>query len=178
MKEITANNALIESILNSHKSELGDDYDKYRNHVYRAFNLAVMLAQPYDQDLVALTIAAAFHDIGIWTARTFDYLEPSVLLAQNYLHANGMSDKDSLVSEIINNHHKLSSYKSNKLVEAFRKADLIDLSFGVFSFGIKRQQVQELNRQFPSLGFHRFIVWQATKRMLRHPLSPLPMMKW
>ena len=36
-----------------------------------------------------MAIAAAFHDIGIWTAGTFDYLEPSVRVAAAYLTGTG-----------------------------------------------------------------------------------------
>ena len=167
----------IDAILHSYKTALGGDYDKYRNHVYRVFNLTLLLSNTEGDDYKALEIATAFHDIGIWTAKTFDYLEPSIALSNQYLNQNGLSGLASEVNKIINNHHKLSSYTADALVEAFRKADLIDLSFGLFSFGIKREQLKELNRLFPSLGFHRFIVWQAIKNMVRHPLNPLPMMK-
>jgi hypothetical protein len=174
---LTTNNELIDSILQSHKSDLGNDLVKYRNHVYRVFNLALMLSEPLEDDYKALEVAAVFHDLGIWTAKTFDYLEPSVRLASQYLSQNGLTYLYDRVAEVINNHHKLGTYKLNPLAEAFRKADLIDLSFGFFSFGIKREQMKELNNRFPSLGFHRFIIGQSIKNTFKHPLNPLPMMR-
>ena len=136
-----------------------------------------MLSMPDEDDYKALAIAAAFHDIGIWTANTFDYLEPSIGLLRKYLHQQGLLHLETLTTDIINNHHKLTVYKLSNTVEAFRKADLIDLSFGLFRFGVKAKQLKEVNALFPTLGFHRFILVQALKNTIRHPLNPLPMMK-
>ena len=177
MQNIITTNRTIDSILLAHSNKLGDDNLKYRNHVYRGFNLTLTLYEPKGDDYTALEVAAACHDIGIWTAKTFDYLAPSVSRANQYLSQNGLSYLDNRVAEIINNHHKLSTYKLNPLVEAFRKADLIDLSFGIINFGVKKEMLKELNNIFPSLGFHRFIVGQSIKNTFRHPLNPLPMMK-
>jgi hypothetical protein len=38
-----------------------------------------------------LVIAACFHDLGIWTDHTFDYLSPSAGLARDYLQRYGLS---------------------------------------------------------------------------------------
>ena len=170
-------NGTIDSILLSHRDSMGDDYDKYRNHVYRVFNLTIALANPEKENFDTLAIAAAFHDIGIWTANTFDYLAPSITLARNYLHDSGLTQLERSVTEIIYNHHKLSTCKSNNIAEAFRKADLIDLSFGLINFGVKANYLRQLNAAFPSLDFHRFILAQALKNTARHPFNPLPMMR-
>jgi hypothetical protein len=37
-----------------------------------------------------IAIAGVFHDLGIWTNKTFDYIAPSVVLAREYLAARGM----------------------------------------------------------------------------------------
>ena len=177
MRDLITTNSTIDSIFLIHQSQLGAHYNKYRNHVYRVFNLAVTLSNPDEENYKALAIAAAFHDIGIWTANTFDYLAPSVELSRNYLAQNGLSPLEVLVTDIINNHHKLTDYKLNTTIEAFRKADLIDLSFGLVRFGVKANQLKELNGLFPSLGFHRFILLQGLKNTIKHPLNPLPMMK-
>ena len=167
----------IESILLNYQNQLGTHYQTYKNHVYRVYNLTLLLAQPNDNDLKALAIAATFHDLGIWTAGTFDYLQPSVELSKNYLAQNGFPDLRAVVADIINNHHKLSSYKPDALVDAFRKADLVDLSFGIIRFGITSAQLKELNDHFPTLGFHRFIIKQALRNTIKHPFNPLPMMR-
>lgn len=176
MAAIVEFNEIIDGVILSYQSQLGSHYAKYRNHVYRVFNLAIILSNPDQENTNAIAIAAAFHDLGIWTANTFDYLAPSIALARKYLAQNNLLHLEPLVIETINNHHKLSAYKSDVVVEAFRKADLIDLSFGLIKFGMDAKTVKALRKQFPSSGFHRFIIMQALKNTARHPLNPLPMM--
>ena len=178
LTKLNTSEEIIEGILCVHQTQLATHYAKYRNHVYRVFNLALILSNPDEENYKALAIAAAFHDIGIWTDNTFNYLSPSVSLARIYIVQNNLTHLETLVTNIINNHHKLSPYKSNSFVEAFRKADLIDLSFGLISFGVDAGQQTSLNRSFPLQGFHRFIILQAFKNIVRQPLHPLPMMKW
>lgn len=170
--------ALIHSILSVYKVELGDSYARFSNHACRVFHYAVLLSHANEAEQKQLAIASAFHDIGIWTANTFDYLEPSVRLAKEYLQQNGLSECNKSVEEIITQHHKLSAFKPNRLAECFRKADLIDLSFGLFRFGLESQKIAETNQQYPSLGFHRFIAKEILKNAMRHPLNPLPIVKW
>ena len=177
MANITKSDPVIEEILSAFQAELGLHCQKYRNHVYRVFNLALILNATNATNEKVLPIAAAFHDLGIWTAHTFDYLSPSVELAKTYLQKHGLSNLENQVTAIINNHHKLSMYKGDAIVESFRKADLIDLSLGLISFGVHKETLKELNTEFPSFGFHRFIVKQAIKNTMLHPLNPLPMMR-
>ena len=170
--------ALIHSILSVYKNELGDSYASYGNHASRVYNYAVLLCYANEQEQKQLAIATAFHDLGIWTANTFDYLEPSVVLAKEYLLQNGLVEWNHCVEEIITQHHKLNTYKHNVLAECFRQADLIDLSFGLFKFGISNKQLTEIQKQFPSLEFHRFILKEMVKNMIKHPFNPLPIVKW
>ena len=170
-------NPFIEEVLSRHAAALGAYYAAYRNHVYRVYNLSLQLYRLTKPEEASLAIAAAFHDLGIWAANTFDYLPPSVTLAQAYAAEMGLGAQAEQIAAIINNHHKLSRFKSNALAEAFRKADLIDLSLNVFRFGIKGSYLKELNRAYPGRGFHRFIFGKILKNILRHPLNPLPMVR-
>lgn len=142
------------------------------------FSYALNLSQANEEEQQQLATAAAFHDIGIWTAHTFDYLSPSIQMAEAYLNQNRLNSWISPVSEIIANHHKLSSYRNNPLAESFRKADLIDLSHGLISFGIPRKKIAETEMQYPVLGFRTFIAKEILKNIIRHPLNPLPIVKW
>ncbi len=45
-----------------------------------------------------IQIAACFHDLGIWTASTLDYLSPSEIEASQHLKAHG---KDAWSAEIL-----------------------------------------------------------------------------
>ncbi|RQH13040.1 hypothetical protein D5R40_34645 [Okeania hirsuta] len=80
---------------------------------------------------------------------------------------------------MIDMHHKITSYKGpfRENVEAFRKADLVDLSMGKISFGIKQQFIEENYRRFPLRGFHFTILSAFFRHIVKHPLNPLPMMK-
>ncbi|MBV2092751.1 MAG: hypothetical protein KUF72_17880, partial [Candidatus Thiodiazotropha sp. (ex Ctena orbiculata)] len=64
------------------------------------------------------------------------------------------------------------------LVEVFRQGDLVDFSLGLLRFGIAKSTVQEVRAAFPNAGFHAALARRAGRWFLRHPLNPLPMMKW
>ena len=79
------NTELITGILSLYKKELGSNFEKYHNHSCRVFVYASILSNTTEDKKNQLAIASAFHDIGIWVANTFDYLEPSTKLAEKYL---------------------------------------------------------------------------------------------
>ena len=171
-------NPLIEDLLQKFQSAIGSDYDKYRNHVYRVFLNCLLLDTTKDNE-DKYAIAAVFHDIGIWTNHTFDYLAPSIEQAKIYLNETGREDWIEEIMFMIGNHHKLSSYKDDyfKTVETFRQADWIDVSFGILRFGIDKQSIQLNKQKFPTSGFHRFLIKATTKNFLKHPANPLPMFR-
>jgi HD domain len=68
----------VDAVLDIHASELGHDLIAYRNHVYRVVNLCLAIVEDSRVDLEKIAIAAVFHDLGIWTNHTFDYIAPSV----------------------------------------------------------------------------------------------------
>ncbi len=170
-------NSVIDEILNTYQLELGKNYEPYRNHVYRVYNFSLTQLDSR-KDLEKLSIAAAFHDIGIWTNKTLDYLEPSATLAREYCRKQNLSISDSNEIEImINNHHKLSKVKSSKLAEIFREADLIDLSLGLVSKGRKREQIKLIRGLFPNKGFHLFLIKLFLKNLITNPSHPFPIFK-
>jgi len=176
-----ANKAIprIEGILQFYSIALGNDYNAYRNHVYRVYHLALLL-NPSDltiEENESLAIAVSFHDLGVWTHNTMDYISPSIDLANSYMSENGMQ-KNHLVSMIIGDHHKvLKSTSKNSLVETMRQADLIDLSFGIIRFGLPKNFYKTLCEDFPFLEFQKKIVWKLLSYATLHPLKPFPMMK-
>lgn len=155
MKPIITNST-IDSILDFYRSELGENYEPYKNHVYRVYNFSASQVTS-NESLEKLAIAAAFHDIGIWTNNTLDYLGPSAQLAKEYCTKQNLSFLQSREIEImINNHHKLSKVKVSELAEIFREADLIDLSFGIFSKGRSRNEIRKIRSLLPNKGFIYF----------------------
>jgi hypothetical protein len=175
--KIISKNTTIDKILDSYQKELGTYFDTYRNHVYRVFNFASSYLTS-DQEFEIVAIAAAFHDLGIWTNRTFDYLEPSKVLAQNYCKENKISNEKFLeIEKIIDFHHKMTRIKELKLAEIFRQADLVDLSLGMISMGRDKDHIKSLKKEFPNCGFHLYLVKLFFINIIKHPLKPLPMFK-
>ena len=168
---------IVDDVLNDHAAVLRDDFVAYRNHVSRIVNLCVAMVGQGEAEKIA--VAAVFHDLGIWTNCTFDYLEPSAALAHDYLIADGRAKWTAEIEEMIANHHKITpaSSISNSLVEAFRRADWIDVTRGLRRFGVPRPYIARLFATWPSAGFHRRLVALTLIRLRSHPLSPLPMVK-
>ncbi len=174
---IILDNEIIDAILTSYKDVLKDDFQVYRNHVYRIYNYAILFdSNPHNYEKYA--IAAAFHDIGIWT-HSFDYLEPSITQARTYLEENEKQDWINEVALLIDNHHKMSVYTGDfqHTVENFRKADWIDVIMGVKLFGLDKSAYKAIQKQISNKGFHWFLVKQSLKYFIKRPLNPLPMFK-
>jgi hypothetical protein len=171
--------AILDELLRDHSGQLGADFTAYRNHTYRVVNLGVALSPEDPGRLEKMAIAAAFHDMGIWTDGTFDYLGPSVGLATAYLARSGRAEWTAEISAMILEHHKISPYRGDPrwLVEPFRRADWIDVSMGLRTFGLSRRLIREISSAWPSAGFHKKLVQLELSRLRTHPWSPLPMMK-
>src|SRR5262249_35218276 len=172
----------LDTLLREHASALGPDYDAYRNHTYRVLNACAALSTRAAAQLEKLAIAVAFHDLGIWTDHTFDYLPPSIRRARAHLAQAGKSEWADEVDAMILEHHKVRPYNTPDdrpwIVEPFRKADLVDVSLGLVTFGLPRSFLRDLNAAFPNAGFHKGVVQLATARLWSHPLRPLPMLRW
>jgi hypothetical protein len=159
---------------------LGSDRVGYRNHVCRVLNHYA--AQAPDEGPISrpVLLAAAFHDLGIWTARTFDYLKPSVALALQQLRALGLEADAAEVRTLILQHHRVRSYRGafERSVERFRRADWIDVSIGALRFGLPGPYLRDVRRAFPDAGFHCRLCVLAAGQFLRTPWRPLPMVRW
>lgn len=176
---VTEQHPRLDSLFEQARDLLGQDFDAYRNHCYRVFNYAVLMADPDEQTLHKLAIAIYFHDIGIWTDHTFDYLEPSARRARDYLAGEGLEDWSEEITAMITEHHKVGmTCGQGPLVELFRRADWIDVSLGLLRFGIPRQTLREISTAFPNEGFHKRLVSFTLRQLRRSPLRPLPMFKW
>ena len=129
--------------------------------------------------LEKIATAAVFHDLEIWTDRTFDYLASSIALVREHLVAHAREDWITEISMMIADHHKItpSNANPNSLVEPFRQADWIDVTGGVRRFAIPRPFVARLFASWPDAGFHWRLVQLTLDRFRTHPLSPLPMVR-
>ncbi|MFI4981201.1 MAG: hypothetical protein ACHQIO_12710 [Nevskiales bacterium] len=177
---IEASIPLLEEILGGWKQQIGEDYAAYRNHVCRMVHYCFALHDCNEEERRKIVIAGCFHDIGIWSDGTIDYLPPSVVRAREYLQGNGLSAWDEEIALMIDQHHKLRSWRDARypLVEVFRKADLVDVSLGLVRFGLPANLVGEVKAQFPNQGFHKRLMQLAGSWFAGHPLSPPPFLKW
>ena len=168
----------IESLLQPYKAAIGPDYEKYSNHVHRVF-YNCLLINPGKANEEKYAIASVFHDIGNWTDRTIDYLDPSIAQARLYLTESDRQDWTEEVSAMICWHHKIRRYKGpwEKTVETFRKADWIDVSLGLLTYGFDKKAIRQNRKQCPNRGFHFFLIKKVGKNFFKHPLNPLPMFK-
>lgn len=179
--DISESIPLLDEILSEWRTLLGEDYQGYRNHCTRMLQCCFALEPSCtDEDRKKLTIAAAFHDIGIWIDNTVDYIPPSLPPAKAYLDETGQSEWYEEIKLMITEHHKLTAYKhpDYPLVEVFRKGDLVDFSKGLVRFGLPKECISQLKETLPNAGFHPMLMRRGFKWFLKHPLNPAPMMKW
>lgn len=169
----------INHLMQHYKHIIGNDFERYKNHVYRVFlNCKMLDTSPENEEKYA--IAAVFHDIGIWTDHTIDYLKPSIIKAKEHLNEINRLDWMYEISLMIDMHHKVRKYrgKYETTVEIFRKADWMDVSLGWLSFGGDKQVIKANQQKYRNLGFHIFLIKTTTKNFLQHPFkNPLPMFK-
>lgn len=169
----------VNGVLEDHALALGHDFIAYRNHVYRVVNLCLAIAGVDRVEPEKIAVAAVFHDLGIWTDHTFDYIAPSVALAREHLVACARADWIPEIEAMIVEHHKIRPSQANRalLVEPFRRADWIDVSRGLRTFGVPRSFIASVFTVWPSAGFHWRLLQLEANWFLKHPLAPLPMVR-
>lgn len=175
----------ISAQLSPYADALGRDRVPYTNHVIRVLLFCDALFKRAGGEgerpsrRPEYVACGVFHDLGIWTDRTFDYLVPSIDLATDHLVHSGHEDLVPLVTEMIDLHHKQRAAGApSDPVEIFRRADTIDVGLGLRRFGIPLSEIRSVLRSYPSRGFHRTLVKLTVRRTIEHPTSPLPMFKW
>lgn len=171
---------LVETILGPWRAKIGQDYEGYKNHVYRMIHFCLALRACTAEEQEKIIIAGCFHDIGIWEGNTVDYIPPSLPPTRAYLISRGLGTWGAEIELMITEHHKMTAYSdaSYPLVELFRQGDLVDFSLGLFTFGLPRDTIQQVKRQFPNAGFHASLARRSGRWWLQHPLRPAPMLKW
>jgi hypothetical protein len=169
----------IETLFDKWRDPLGRDFVPYRNHVYRVFNFAVVMSGADEEGVEKLAVISAFHDVGIWLDKTFDYIEPSVTRASEFLLQRQQCAWISIVARAIRAHHKIFPWTGNgsNLVESFRRADWLDVCLFMLPTRLERSGMHAVLQTFPRKGFHGRLVVLSLPWILRHPLRPLPMFR-
>ncbi|WP_077099033.1 hypothetical protein [Mycobacterium terramassiliense] len=173
MTAVTAH-PIVDAVLRRHADALGADLAVYRNHVYRGLTYHQALCGAPLPDWAAL--AWAVHDLGIWTAGSFDYLGPSADLASTLAGEFGVGEVGDARAMIID-HHTLRPV-ADPMVETFRIADRIDVSRGLLRGPLRRSFVTAVVAELPYLGFHAFLARGLLGYAATHPRRPFPMLRW
>jgi len=175
--EILRSLPLADEILESHRQCAHGDqagYDGYKAHVYRVANFARALTPPGPDRDDKLAIAAAFHDLAAFD--TVDYLVPSIAAQDAWLQETGRENWSDELALIVAEHHRLSRYGPTRphaaLVEAFRRADLVDVSQGLIRFGIRASYVNEVRATFDAGVFFKRVIPSAALRAVRKLQPP------
>ena len=172
----------IDSILDPYRLALGPSlYAGYRHHAYRMLNFASALTpEARDRD-EQVAVMAAFHDLPFCLSGNLNYLDGAADLADAWLVANDRAAWRAETRLMIAHHHKIRPYRgaSAALVEAVRKADWIDVTFGALRFGLPRGYVREVETAFPLDGFYPGPAWRMVARYAAKNLRrPLPNLSW
>ena len=177
---LITNHPQLDAALDEWTKDIGSNFTAYRNHCYYVLNVVNALAQPTADELDLVAVAAAFHDLGIWSDGTLDYLDPSADRAKTYLAARKREADFPAVEAMTQGHHKFTRCKGEhaRLAEAFRRADWNFVSLGSIPMGVPRSLRKELTAAFPNAGFHSMLLKLGGAEFLRRPWKPLPMMRW
>ena len=83
------------------------------------------------------------------------------------------------IEKMIADHHKITPSHANhdSLVEPFRRADWIDVTRGLRTFGLPGPLIRSVLAGWPSAGFHWRLVQLESRKIPHHPLTPWPMVK-
>jgi hypothetical protein len=172
---------LVEEILDSHRDHaLGNErgWVSYRGHVYRVFNMARAIVPDRDDRDDKLAIAAAFHDIDVFSS--LNYLGPSICTMDTWLQRTGRGAWADELAVIVAKHHHLIPYRGRhaELAEAFRRADLNDLSQGLVRSRMPREHVRAVRESIDvGVFFTRVLPRAIAQRLVCHPLDPLPLVR-
>ena len=174
---ILQNSPLAEEILESHRHYArGDDagYDGYKAHVYRVINFARAFTPDQGDRDDKLVIASAFHDLAAFD--TIDYLVPSIEAQDAWLAETGREDWSDELALIVAEHHRLFTYKPERphaaLVEAVRRADLVEVGQGRIRFGLPRGFVDEVRAAFDADEFFNRVIPTGARRAIRTLQQP------
>ena len=93
-----------------------------------------------------------------------------------WLQQTGRESWSDELALIVAEHHRLSGYGSTRphapLVEAVRRADLIDVSQGLIRFGIPSSYVKEVRATFDAGVFFKRVIPSGTLRAIRKLQQP------
>lgn len=185
-RNVVRHYALIDELLEARRTVFGGTegepvYQAYRNHAYRILNWSRQWTAPSPERDDKIAICAVFHDLAAWPNDNLDYLRPSADQADAYLDQVGRGDWKPEMRLMIESHHKITPYRGThrEWVEPIRRADWCDVSFTLIRHGLPSGFVRDVTAAFPIRAFYpNHVLKVSGKWLLKHPLNPLPIMRW
>ncbi|MGP0108262.1 MAG: hypothetical protein ACLPR9_05260 [Acidimicrobiales bacterium] len=116
------------------------------------------------------------HDVGVWTAKTLDFLPPSLGFAEELAPELGVAHI-VLLRTICELHHGIR-WQSDSVAEVVRVADRADAWSGRWRESLGAEDIDEAIRAFQHCSFHRFHRQATLKYALHRLLRPLQMFRW
>ncbi|MCW3015821.1 MAG: Metal dependent phosphohydrolase [Solirubrobacterales bacterium] len=137
----------------------GDVNGPMERHSIRVVLLAEELARQggHTLDSELVLCAGLLHDLGLYpgAASKAAYVTDSRRLAETILTEEGWpAERVELAAEAVERHHELpQQWSRGTEVELLRRADLIEVSHGLVSFGVTREFRTDLLQRIPRDGF-------------------------
>ena len=78
------------------------------------FNHCLAIYPASEEERTKLAIGTCFHDIGLWSDHTVDFLPPSIEQAKRYLAETGRKGWCEEIALMIEWHHKVRPYRNQQ----------------------------------------------------------------
>ena len=146
-------------------------------HCLRVFLIADRLATAREAnvDREVLLTAGLLHDIGLYDEASHGgvYVTEGAEFTAELLKQRGWGEaRIRLCFDAIERHHEIrSQWGHGTEVELIRRADLVDLTSSLVTFGLTREWLRDLFRSVPRDGTYATIGWEVTKQLTHRPLK-------
>jgi hypothetical protein len=154
----------------------GETDGAYERHGLRVFLIARELAarRGTEVDREVLVVTGLLHDLGLYDAisRGGVYVKDGADFARELVARHGWSEeRATLCANAIERHHELrSQWAAGAEVELTRRADLVEVSGGIVTFGLPRSWIRELFAAISRDHFYRDVA-----RLLGHAVRERPL---
>lgn len=156
----------------------GDEDGPMERHGLRCFLLSERLAAEADRsvDREVLLVAGLLHDIGLYdgASRGGVYVSDGREYSEALLtgRRDWPPDRVRLCGDAIERHHELrSQWAAGTEVEVMRRADLIEVSGGLVSYGLRRGWIRGLWRVVPRAGIYPEVGRMVGKALVERPAT-------
>jgi HD domain len=146
-------------------------------HGLRVFLIADRLATARDAkvDREVLLIAGLLHDIGLYDEASHGgvYVTEGAEFTADLLREQGWEEERiRLCFDAIERHHETrSQWERGAEVELIRRADLVDLTSSLVTFGLPREWLRDLFRSVPRDGTYATIGREVANQLIHRPLK-------